>query len=181
MHSRIDAMGRLFSKVICQMSPQVALMNKCVATLVAITSFSREWLFKCVLKVPAWIDVNSHWSHLFDYFLKWVFKRWLKPLAKTNIKSPWLHLRNFSPEWFSNVPSNPLLEQMNNYPGCICMVFLLCQFSNASSDRQPKQGHNSICLDHHGIPDICPLWYTATLFRSVKSTLKSALIRNKIA
>ena len=101
--------------------------------------------------------------------------------CKTNIKSHWLHLRNFSPEWFSNVPSNPLLEQMNNYTGCICMVFLLCQFSNASSDRQPKQRHNSICLDHHGVSDICPLWYTATLFRSVKSTLKSALIRNKIA
>ena len=33
---------------------------------------------------------------------------------------------------------------------------------------------------HMVIPDICQFWYTAALFMPVKSTPKSAYVRNKI-
>ena len=45
-----------FSQVTFQMCPQVVCLYRCKVALVAFVLFSPEWVFKCVLKLPACTD-----------------------------------------------------------------------------------------------------------------------------
>ena len=78
----------------------------------------------------------SHWLHLFDFFPLCVFICVLKLPAPKDPKTHWLHLfwlistvcLKMSPQmWFT--------ERIQNHIGCICLIFLRCVFSNASSNQ----------------------------------------------
>ena len=45
---------------------------------------------------------------------------------------------------FSNVSSNPLLEQMQSHIDCICLTFRYCVFSNGSSNGFYRKMHSCI-------------------------------------
>ena len=50
-----------------QLSPQIVCLNRCKVALIAFVCFSPEWVFKCVLKLPACTDAKSHWLHLYAF------------------------------------------------------------------------------------------------------------------
>ena len=75
-------------------------------------------------KVRAWIDANSHWSHLFDISLLCVFRYLLKLPASENAKSHWSHIQ-----------LSPMFESQT---GCTVFTCLHCAFSNVSSNCLPN-------------------------------------------
>ena len=77
-----------------------------------------------VNKVQAWIDANSHWSHLFDISLLCVFRYLLKLPASENAKSHWSHIQ-----------LSPMFESQT---GCTVFTCLHCAFSNVSSNCLPN-------------------------------------------
>ena len=51
---------------------------------------------------------------------------------------------------FSNVASNCLVEKIHSHSGCICLTFLHCVFSNASSNCMSKKKQSHIgCISLH--------------------------------
>ena len=53
--------------------------------------FSPLYIFKCVLKLPGWEEIKSHWLYLFDLSLLCVFKCLLISPAFEDAKSHWIH------------------------------------------------------------------------------------------
>ena len=89
------------------------------------------WVFKCLFKLPAREDANSHWLHLFDCSPVCVFRCFLKLLSWENAESHWLHLFWFfsnmcfqmclqiaRPRDFSSVFSNCFSKGMQIHIGC---------------------------------------------------------------
>ena len=112
---------------------------------------SQEWLFKWVLKLPAWValvefvsffffkillklsswtDAESHCLHLNNLSPDGVFRRFLKSPARTDAKSDWLHLYAFSHEW--------VFKCVLKLPAC---TYALVTFSNVSSNWLPVRIH----------------------------------------
>ena len=115
MFSQIACMNRckVTNGCICtfffQLSPQIVCMNKSKVPLIAFVCFSPEWVFKCVLKLPASTDhMHSSIDCIWTIF----------------------HLREFS-----DVFSNRLPEQMESHIDCIWTTFHLREFSNVFSGR----------------------------------------------
>ena len=76
-----------------------------------------------------------------------VFKWSLKTCALEDAKSHWLHLLDFSPLWvFKCLPKIPFWEDayLHSHTGFICLTFLHCVFSNASSNVLPERRHKPI-------------------------------------
>ena len=71
-----------------------------------IQQFSPRCVFKCFLKMSAWIDVKLHWSHMFDFSSLCVFKCLLKLSAWIDVKLHWSQLLIFLYCAFSNGSSN---------------------------------------------------------------------------
>ena len=67
------------------------------------------------------------------------FKSVLKLPARTDSYSHWLHLNIFFQREFSTVPSKHLPQQMQSRIGYICLIFLRCEFLNASSESTYAQ------------------------------------------
>ena len=80
------------------MSPQNASPRRgshigCMFYLSA--SFITLCVFKCLLKLLAWKDTNSHWLHLFDFSPLCVLKCFFKFPALADAKPHWLHMFEF--------------------------------------------------------------------------------------
>ena len=107
--------------------------------------FSSVHVFKYVFNPLGSEQAYSHWLHLFDFFPLCVFICVLKLPAPKDPKTHWLHLfwlistvcLKMSPQmWFT--------ERIRNHIGCICLIFLRCVFSNASSNCLPDKMCNQL-------------------------------------
>ena len=95
----------------------------------------------------------------------------IQRVCKKLVQFHWLHFFTFLLCAFSNVSSNRLPERMQSHIGCICLTFLRCGFSNVSSNRLPQRMHN-----HTGC--ICLSFLHCTMSPlSTRNCFKSSKVR----
>ena len=147
MHSRISCIWRIFLQ-----SGFYNVSSNCLGkvTRVAFEPFFPEWIFKCVLKLPARADAKSQELHLNRgkvtlFAFKGLFSRenfrmcpeiaWLSRGRVTMVAF----------KGFSNVFWNYLIEQRQSHIICIRMTFFLSGFLDILSKSQieQKQSHTA--------------------------------------
>ena len=105
-------------------------------------------IFNCLLRLPVWIVVKSHWLqlHLFDFSPVCIFKCVFEYSMHFTMRS---HTGNICLIYlhcvFSNEPLTRWPKWMHSYIGGSCLTFLHCGFSNESSNNLALRMHSYIC------------------------------------
>ena len=97
-----------FLSIMCfHKSPQIAWLRRCIFTYIAFVWLFPNMCYEIFFKLPARINVRSHWWHFFTS---------LHCVCSNELKK--------------NCPD----EKMWNYTGCIRLALLKSEYSNESSN-----------------------------------------------